>query len=181
MSDWAESRGAKLIHISSDGVFSGQRAGGRYTELDQCDDITLYGKSKSLGEPKNAMVLRTSVISEDKFTNRGLISWVKSHRGGVVNGYINHLWNGMTGTQYGLACKKIILDGLYENEIFHTFSPEVISKFDLIKLINDKYNLNIDVRPTESGASINRSLDTLKKLNKALEIPTIQEQIRMID
>lgn len=178
LSKWGKGYGCKLIHISSDGVFSGQRTSGKYTEMDPCDDISLYGKSKSIGEPKRSMVLRTSVIAEDKFANNGLISWAKLNKNKKVDGYTNHLWNGMTGAEYGKACRKIILNNLYEEGVFHIFSPQIISKFDLIKFINNNFNLNINITPIESTTGVNRSLDTVKNLNRALEIPAIHDQIR---
>jgi len=75
--------GIKLIHITTDCVFSGRK--GNYREDDEHDCLDFYGKSKSLGEPhKDCMVIRTSIIGEEIHKNASLISWVKSMEGKKV-------------------------------------------------------------------------------------------------
>tara|TARA_Y100000356_G_scaffold133711_1_gene141318 strand:+ start:821 stop:1675 length:855 start_codon:yes stop_codon:yes gene_type:complete len=179
LSEWAVINNYKTINISSDGVFSGLRKTGSYTEADTCDDLSLYGKSKSMGECSDSMILRTSVFAEDKFSNKGLISWLKNNKGKTVDGYTNYLWNGMSGLEYGKLCKKIILNNLYEKEIFHIFSPTSVSKFELLSLINDKYSLDIKIRPVKLDVAINRTLSTCKSLNSKLNVAEITNQLKV--
>jgi len=171
---WA--KGTNVIHISTDGVFSGKR--GDYVEDDERDADDQYGKSKSAGEPRKGLVLRTSVIGEDKFSNKSLFSWVKSNKGKAIEGYTNHFWNGITARQYGKSCRKIILNGLYEEGAFHVFSPQKITKYELISLINHEFDLGIKISPKDGAEKVDRSLDTVKELNKELEIPPIQDQLK---
>ena len=83
----------KMIHITTDCVFSGKV--GNYDENDRhdCDDI--YGKTKLDGEPKNSCVIRTSIIGESK-NERGLLEWAKNTASQRITGYTNHWWKGVT-------------------------------------------------------------------------------------
>ena len=175
LSTWAGYNGMKLIHITTDCVFSGSK--GAYTEEDEHDMIDLYGRSKSLGETKEAMVLRTSIIGEEIHKHASLISWVKSQKGKTVNGFTNHMWNGVTTNQYAKICKKIIEEDLYKENLFHVFSPTSVNKNDLVELINKKFNLDITVEETEAEEAVDRTLSTVKNLNKQLSIPEIEDQI----
>jgi dTDP-4-dehydrorhamnose reductase len=106
LADECEKRGSKLIHITTDCVFSGKD--GNYDEDSLHDALDGYGKSKSLGEPENCMVLRTSIIGPEIHRHVSLISWVQDQREEEINGFTNHLWNGITTLQYAKICEKII-------------------------------------------------------------------------
>ena len=165
----------KLIHITTDCVFSG--ADGFYTEESFHDCLDSYGKTKSLGEPNNCMVLRTSIIGEEIHKNASLISWVKSQKGKEVSGYTNHLWNGVTTKQYAKICEKIIKEDLYEEDVFHIFSPHLVSKYALLKMIDKKFDLQIRVIPTMANPAIDRTLKSVKSLNNKLDIPSLVIQM----
>ena len=94
---YCEDINAKLIHITTDCVYSGKRKA--YIESDVHDALDEYGKSKSLGEPDNCMVLRTSIIGPETFHNRSLVSWFLKQT--ECQGYVNHFWNGITTKEYG--------------------------------------------------------------------------------
>lgn len=173
---YCEERNIKLIHITTDCVFSGGR--GKYTEEDKHDPSDLYGRSKSLGEPDNCMVLRTSIIGEEQYNKISLVEWAKSQRGKSIKGFTNHFWNGVTTKQYSNICIKIIQNNLYEKGIFHVFSPEDVSKKDLLEMISKKFNLELNIESFETEISIDRTLRTIKKLNSKLFIPSIHDQIR---
>ena len=175
LSSYAKEVGIKMIHISTDCVFSGTK--GNYVEEDPHDALDLYGKSKSMGEPVNCMVLRTSIIGEETHKNASLIEWVKSNRHKEVNGYTNHLWNGMTTTQFGRTCEKIFSENLHEDGLFHVHSPNLVAKNDLVSLISDKLDLHVGVLPTEAPESIDRTLSTSKELNAKLDIPELSYQL----
>jgi dTDP-4-dehydrorhamnose reductase len=156
-------------------VYSGLKGG--YTEEDPHDALDDYGKSKSLGEPNNCMVLRTSIIGEETHKNASLVEWVKSQKGGTVNGYTNHDWNGITTKQYAKICDKIITDGLYENECFHIHSPQAVNKHSLVSMIGNRFNLNLTVNPFEATTKIDRTLLSVRGLSDKLNIPTVAQQI----
>ena len=175
------SRGIKVIHISTDCVFSGEK--GNYTEEDEADDSSLYGKSKSLGEPQGCMMLRSSIIGSEitlDHESGSLVAWVKSQKGKEVSGYTNHLWNGITTTEYGNICKKIIDNNLYEKGTSHVHSPRVVSKYELLKMINARFNLGVTISSSEAPTSIDRSLSTIKELNGKLQVATLEEQVQQM-
>lgn len=165
----------KLIHITTDCVFSGDR--GQYTENDEHDCADDYGKSKSAGEPSNnCMVLRTSIIGEEIRHRVSLIEWAKSQRGKTVNGFTNHLWNGVTTTTFANICDQIIKNDLYQHGLFHIYS-NTISKYELLHLLNKKFNLNLTIKAIETDVSCDRSLSSNRDLIHQLDIPSIENQI----
>ena len=84
----------KMIHPTTDCVYTGNK--GSYTENDKCDVNDVYGMTKSLGEPNNCMVIRTSIIGEEVGQTRSLIEWVKSQKDNTVFGFTNHFWKGLS-------------------------------------------------------------------------------------
>jgi dTDP-4-dehydrorhamnose reductase len=176
LADYCVEHGAKLIHITTDCVYSGAK--GQYVESDvhDCDDV--YGRSKSLGEPStNAMVLRTSIIGEEIHNKVSLIEWTKSQKDKEVKGYTNSFWNGVTTKTYAQVIASIIDGDLYQTGLFHVFSPQTINKFELLQMLDQKFNLNLKITPTEDIKRIDRSLSTSKQLCKNLCIPVLNEQI----
>lgn len=169
----------KLIQITTDCVFDGTK--GNYTEQDKHTETDMYGKSKSLGEPTNSLVLRTSIIGPEIHKNASLISWAKSQKNKEINGYINHIWNGITTKEYGRLCKKIIDEDLYRTGKFHIFSPDKpLQKITLLKMISDKYNLNLKVIPHEAPTSCNRSLVSEFDFYKSLDIHPLYKQLELL-
>jgi len=175
LSEYCVQNNIKMIHITTDCVFSGKK--GKYTEDSEHDCLDNYGKSKSLGETKSCMTIRTSIIGEEVHSNSSLVEWVKSMKNKEINGFTNHLWNGVTTRQYGKICKKIIEQGLYENSLFHVHSND-INKMELVSIINKVYDLNISIIPMETNISCDRRLRTIKNLNKKLNIPSLECQIK---
>lgn len=167
--------GAKLIHITTDCVYSGAK--GAYSEEDLHDALDDYGKSKSLGEPAGCMVLRTSIIGEEIHKGASLVEWVKSQKGKPVNGYTNHDWNGITTLQYAKICDKIISNNLYQEGTYHVYSPKSINKYELVTLLGDRFDLEIMVSPYEAPVRVDRTLATVNDLCSGLEVPSIEQQI----
>jgi len=168
-------RRSKIIHITTDCVYDGLDAG-QYTESSAHNARDLYGKSKSLGEPTNCMVLRTSIIGPEKKTKKSLLEWVRSQDGKEINGFTNHLWNGVTTLQLAKSIRKIIEDDLYEDGTFHIHSNEV-NKFELVSMIIEALSIDVTVNKFEAPVAVDRTLDTEKGLNYKLEIPPLKEQI----
>ena len=171
----------KLIHITTDCVYSGESEG-YYKESSPHDALDDYGKSKSLGEPENCMVIRTSIIGEEVNKNASLIEWVKSMKGETISGYQHHTWNGVTTATYAAIIDQIISEELYEEDLFHVHS-DAVNKFELMHLLNDKFELGLTINPvgaTEDDFGCNRTLASEKGLMKQLKIPTLKEQIQAI-
>ena len=136
LANYCELKNIKMIHITTDCVFSGKD--GKYDEDSLHDCLDEYGKSKSLGEPNNCMVIRTSIIGEEIHKDASLISWTKSMKNKEVNGFTNHLWNGITTKYYAELCEQIIENNFYENQLFILHS-NTINKFELLNLLNEKF------------------------------------------
>lgn len=149
---------ARLIHISTDCVFSGRK--GMYTEDDVPDAEDLYGRSKLLGEVSGlrCLTLRTSIIGRELGTANGLVEWFLSNRGGCVQGYTNAIYTGFPTLILAQVIADVIerhpeLSGLYH------VSSEPISKYELLCLLREAYQLSIDIEPYPD-VCIDRSLDS---------------------
>lgn len=165
--------GQKLIHITTDCVYSGVK--GSYVESSLHDALDEYGKSKSLGEPKNCMVLRTSIIGPEIQNYRSLIAWFLKQTG-ECNGFINHFWNGITTKEYAKVCEKIILNGWYKEDLYHIFS-DAVSKYEMLLALKYKFQKDIAIYQHFAHPSVDRTLATEKGLNSKLKISSFQEMI----
>lgn len=165
---------AKLIHITTDCVFDGQK-GTPYDENDIHTETNIYGVSKSLGEPENSTVIRTSIIGEELFGKKSLLEWVKSNKNGTIQGYGNHLWNGVTCLTLANIIKKIITDNLFWTGVRHIHSLDISSKYDLCSYINEIYNLNNIIIQDFSTETVNKTLKSIYE--PIFEISNIKKQI----
>lgn len=129
-----ESKGAKLIHISTDCVFEGTK--GYYTENDQPDAKSYYGRSKALGEVIDSrnLTIRTSIVGPELKTNGvGLLHWFLSQTG-AVSGFDQVIWSGVTTLQ---LAKSILQDAEKpKTGLYHLVNNQTISKYDLLMLFN---------------------------------------------
>jgi len=171
-----EEKGYKLIHITTDCVFSGND--GNYDENSPHDCIDVYGKTKSLGEPSNCTVVRTSIIGEEFGTSRSLIEWVKSQEGNTINGYINHQWNGLTCYQVAKVFDDIITNEKYWDGVRHIHSPNSLNKFELVQSIIEAHELNIEVNPVDAPTKCDRSIATIYSDLSTFNIPDILTQLK---
>uniref|UniRef100_A0A6G6ABE4 dTDP-4-dehydrorhamnose reductase n=1 Tax=Borely moumouvirus TaxID=2712067 RepID=A0A6G6ABE4_9VIRU len=162
----------KLFHISTDCVFSGSK--GKYVETDTHDEYNIYGVSKSLGEPKNCCVIRTSIIGEELYNKKSLLEWVKSQKNNTINGYVNHYWNGITCLQLAKIIKYMLHNDIYWYGVRHIYSPDIVSKYQLVKYISEIYNLNITVNKKEHNF-VDKTLSSNYPI--FIDIPTIYDQI----
>jgi dTDP-4-dehydrorhamnose reductase len=176
LSDACEKNNIKLLTISSDCVYKGSK--GNYIEADLHDALDDYGKSKSLGEPTNCMVIRTSIIGEEIHKNASLIEWAKSQKGKKVNGFTHHKWNGITTTQFAIVCDKIIHNDWYKNELFHVYSPTIVNKAEMLRFIDERFKLDLTIDETDKITEpCDRSLSSTKDLSSKLQIPSVKEMI----
>lgn len=154
-----EERDIRLIHLSTDCVFSGNK--GDYVESDIPDAYDLYGRTKYLGEVTGDrnLTIRTSIVGRQLSGSSGLFEWFLSQRG-QVRGYRKAIFSGLT--TYAVAdIIRILIErhptvcGLYH------VSGEAINKYDLLNRVNEALKLNIEVIPDDSVA-MDRSLDSTR-------------------
>lgn len=151
----------KLIHISTDCVFSGRK--GNYTEEDQSDATDLYGRTKFLGEvgqSKNALTLRTSIIGRELFTQNGLIEWFLAQNNKQVNGYVNAIYTGLTTNALCNEIKRVVIKYPDIYGLYHISSSK-ISKYHLLEIVRNIYGLDIDILQYEAF-HCDRSLNSMR-------------------
>ena len=160
LAELCQQNGSRLIHISTDCVFSGH--GGTYTESSKSDAEDLYGRSKFLGEASYspALTLRTSIIGHELISNISLVDWFISNMHGIISGYDRAIYTGFPTITLASEILRIInnypeLTGLYN------VSSEPISKYELLKIINEVYSLKIKITKDEEFYC-DRSLDSTK-------------------
>jgi dTDP-4-dehydrorhamnose reductase len=158
LAEVCEEVGARLIHISTDCVFSGRK--GNYKEGDDPDPVDLYGRTKALGEVdyNKHLTIRTSIIGHELQTRNGLVEWFLSQKGRHVNGYINAIYSGLTTMVLCREVAKIIEQHPALTGTYHV-SCEKITKFELLAVLNDVYALDIELRP-DPQFTCDRSLDS---------------------
>ena len=154
-----EKKEIQLIHITTDCVFNGLNE--NYDENSVHNPEDLYGKTKSIGEPTNCTVIRTSIIGEELKSGVSLIEWIKSNANKKVNGFTNHFWNGITCLQFAKICEKIINENLFWKGIRHIYSPSSVTKGQLIQIVSDIYNLNIKINLIEVFPKCDRTLSSI--------------------
>lgn len=142
--------GAKLIHISTDCVFSGKK--GHYTEDDFRDADDVYGRSKALGEIVNGkdLTLRTSIIGPElKKNGEGLFHWFMTQRG-VVNGFKTAIWGGVTTLELAKAIDVAIEEG--KTGLIQLSNGIGISKYDLLCLFKEIWQKqDVDILPYDAN------------------------------
>lgn len=172
LNEISQKHSLKFIHITTDCVFDGER--GNYTEEDEHTAKDIYGISKSIGEPEEAMVIRTSIIGEEITGKKSLLEWVRSNANGKIKGFTNHYWNGVTCLTLAKYIGKIIEENQFWNGTRHVFSPNTVTKYELCCYINAIYDLNIEIEKHEDLQTKNMTLFGEIKYN----IPEIYTQIK---
>jgi dTDP-4-dehydrorhamnose reductase len=148
---------ARLILISSDGVFSGAR--GNYVEDDFPDATDFYGIAKILGEvaEPNIMIIRTSVIGHELQSKSGLLEWFLS-QDDRCQCYTRALFSGFPTVVLAQIIRDVIIPQKELQGIYHV-ATQPISKYDLLQLVATRYDKYITLVPDDSVA-INRSLSS---------------------
>lgn len=173
----ARRRKEKLIHVSTDCVFTGNR--GNYVETDAPDSRDVYGMSKIMGESRRCMLLRTSIIGPEMHTKYSLLEWAKAQAGRPVQGYTNHFWNGVTSKQYAKICDQIIQEGLYAEGLRHVHSTTV-TKQEMLEVFNEHFELDLVIEPFTHPTSIDRSLWSIHDLKRSLDIPNFADMVKQL-
>lgn len=149
--------GARLIHLSTDCVFSGKK--GKYLERDPSDAEDLYGKTKYLGEvhEANSLTLRTSIIGRELSRHTSLLDWFLS-RSGSVKGFTNAIYTGFTTLEMSRIIEKMLLEYPDASGVYQV-SSDPINKYELLLLIREKLGLDIEIIPDDVFCC-DRSLDS---------------------
>jgi dTDP-4-dehydrorhamnose reductase len=165
---------ARFIHFSTDCVFDGIEGG--YTEDDTPSPYDLYGQSKLMGEVrnnKNALTIRTSIIGRELNTQESLIEWFLSQKD--VKGFDKAIFSGFPTYSLSKIIEKNILTNSDLHGVVHV-SSDAVSKFDLLSMIKDEYDLGISISK-DSDLIINRALNSEKFQKKASYTPIPWKQL----
>ncbi|UKS27626.1 SDR family oxidoreductase [Paenibacillus sp. HWE-109] len=149
--------GGKLIHISSDCVFSGEK--GDHTEQDEPDGSSVYAKSKALGEVITSphLTIRTSIIGpEIRKQGIGLMQWFLQQQG-EINGYTQAFWNGVTTLELA-HCIRYVIEQEPVEGLLHLTAPEPISKYELLKLFQFVFQKEDVTIRQDDVVKLNRTL-----------------------
>ena len=142
----------KIIHISTDCVFSGYK--GSYVEIDFKDGKGFYAQSKALGELVNDkdLTIRTSIIGPDLNSRGiGLFNWFINQKG-IVKGFTNAYWSGVTTLQLAKSIIEIIFSNKKITGLVHLTNNNKISKYNLLVLFKEIFELkNIEIQFDESN------------------------------
>jgi dTDP-4-dehydrorhamnose reductase len=159
---------SKVIHISTDCVFSG--ANGFYSENDVPDALDLYGISKLHGEIDylNTLTIRTSIIGHELSSNLSLVDWFLAQEG-AVKGYKNAIFSGLPNIEIARVILDYVIPKSNLSGLIH-LSANPISKYDLLMLISEQYRKSITIIP-DFELVIDRSLNSDKFRNITGYIP----------
>lgn len=148
--------GARLIHVSTDCVFSGAK--GRYVEDDFADARDVYGKSKALGELHypHTVTLRTSTIGHELQSQYGLLDWFLAQEG-RCKGYSRAIFSGLPTVVFAQIIRDLVIPNFALSGLYH-IAAKPINKLDLLGLIADVYGKQIDIIPDDK-LILDRSLD----------------------
>lgn len=150
---------ARLVHISTDCVFSGSR--GMYREEEPADAQDLYGRSKHLGETDypNAVTLRTSIIGQELASAHGLVGWFLAQPG-PVRGFARAVFSGLPTVELARVIRDHVLPRPHMNGLYHV-SAAPINKYELLKLVAQAYGRTNEITP-DDALVIDRSLDSTR-------------------
>jgi dTDP-4-dehydrorhamnose reductase len=156
----SKANGARLVTFSTDCVFNGERGG--YLENDNTDARDLYGRTKSLGELcyDHCLTIRSSIIGRELAGARSLLEWFLSEKGNRVKGFSKAIYSGLTTLEMANTVDMIIKSGLNLTGLYQ-ISSEPINKYELLRLINGKLALGIEIEKDEVF-EIDRSLNSEK-------------------
>jgi dTDP-4-dehydrorhamnose reductase len=147
----------RLVHVSTDCVFSGEK--GNYRENDPPDAADLYGRTKFLGEVDipGCVTLRTSIIGHELSGRHGLVEWFLAQEG-TVKGFARAVFSGFPTVEMARIVAERILPYERLSGLYHV-SSEPISKYDLLRLVAKEYGKRIGIERDEEFAC-DRSLDS---------------------
>lgn len=168
---------SRLIHISTDCVYDGREGG--YDENSRRSPTDIYGMSKSIGEPEECLTLRTSIIGRELHGFTGLVEWFLKQGGKTIQGFGDHFWNGITTKQYAKICWQIMNEpGLERRGIHHIYST-TLPKYEMLCAFKKHFKVDVNIEEAK-GSPKDRTLATVKPLNRLLEVPPFGEMLNEI-
>ena len=174
IADTLRNSNTKLIHMSTDCVFSGKS--GSYRENSFRDGETFYDRTKALGEVEDNknLTFRNSIIGPDmKESDIGLFNWFMK-QSNIINGYTKAIWTGVTTLTLAKAMERVIIEDL--TGIYNLVNNESITKFDLLGLLNKHMrNDELTILPSDA-VNLNKSLVNNRK-DFSFEVPNYEEMI----
>jgi dTDP-4-dehydrorhamnose reductase len=174
LADYCQAQNITLIHVSTDCVFSGDA--GPYYEPSPRTAKDIYGQTKLWGEPRNALVIRTSIIGPELQNFYSLLCWFLKQTV-AVRGFVNHHWNGLTTWELAGVIAKLLRQGEIPYGIRHIHGQD-ISKFELLQLMAGAYGLDCLIEPFEDEKGRDTRLRTLHTdFLEKLHIAPMQEQL----
>jgi len=161
LADACAQSGARMVHVSTDCVFSGSR--GMYAETDVPDAFDLYGRSKLLGEVtdrENTVTLRTSIIGWQLGEPTGLVGWFAAHRDEELRGFTRAIFSGLTTRALTEVIRDIVMPDATLSGLWHV-SAEPIDKHTLLTKLAGYLGWDVSISPVDEPA-IDRSLDSTR-------------------
>ena len=167
---------SKVIHISTDCVFSG--AEGNYKDTDIKNALDTYGMTKNLGELINDkdLTIRTSIIGPElKKNGEGLMHWIFNQReAGELNGYQKSIWGGVTTLELAKVIDSVLDNGI--TGLYQVSNNEGITKYDLVSLIVKEFNLSIKVNPV-AGVICDKSIWNSERKEISYQVASYEKMI----
>jgi dTDP-4-dehydrorhamnose reductase len=149
LAEFCSATSARLIHISTDCVFSGAR--GHYREDDVADATDLYGRTKLLGEVTGprCLTLRTSIVGLELKRHKSLVEWFLAQTGSI-RGFRRAIYSGLTTPELGRVIRRLSENFAHLNGLFHVVSKP-ISKYDMLCQLSDLLDRrDITIEPDDS-------------------------------
>jgi dTDP-4-dehydrorhamnose reductase len=180
LADACATHGARMVHVSTDCVFSGVR--GRYVEDDVPDAFDLYGRSKLLGEvtdQDHVVTLRTSIIGWQLGEPTGLVAWFAAHRHEPLKGFARAVFSGLTTRALTEVVRDVILPNEKLSGLWHV-SAAAIDKYTLLAELAGYLGWQVDLSPVAEPV-IDRSLDSTRFRERTGWVPpTWQEMLERL-
>jgi dTDP-4-dehydrorhamnose reductase len=169
---------ARLVHMSTDCVFAGDKGG--YRESDPSDATDLYGRSKFLGEVDypHAITLRTSIIGHELQSAHGLVNWFLAQQG-QCNGYTKAIFSGLPTVALAQVVRDAVIPHAELSGVYHV-AAQAIAKYDLLTLVSEVYGKSIKIVPSDKLV-IDRSLNAERfKAATGYTVPSWPDLIKLM-
>ena len=146
---WVSSNSKKLIHFSTDCVFSGSK--GNYHDYDMLDAEDIYGTTKAAGEVDgpNTLTIRCSMIGRELYNFTELFEWLIKNKNKKIEGYSKVFYSGITTVRMGKILNQILKQKLNLSGVYN-ISSVPISKFDLLIKLSNAFSLNVDINENKN-------------------------------
>jgi dTDP-4-dehydrorhamnose reductase len=163
LSEKCNAKEVRIFQIATDCVYSGEQ--GNYSETDLHDPTDIYGVTKSLGEveSQNVMTLRCSMIGLERNSSFEFLNWVIDQpRDQTIQGFENHLWNGLTTLHVAKILEGIIDTGGFLEGVHHLVPKDFKSKLELIEIVASEFGRqDLVVVKSKGDKAVDRRLITM--------------------